>query len=157
MPRGFAHPYLLIAVLVIIGSGVIVYSGSKNISGLVLGTKTRKENIYYNRTSGIKVTVISPNSSWDLTEYLCATKEECEKSPTSGKWWKTVSGAPTTVDGHQVFIEKSADWFEYGYVKITVKTGGSSGMYLSVTGNDDKYLIVDLDMIGSDLYSVEFI
>jgi len=122
IPKGFASPYLLIVALVVIGVGVAVFAGSKNFAGLVLGAKTRSENIYQYKTNGIKVTVISPSSSWDLTEYLCDTKEQCQTSSTSGKWWATVSGAPTTEDGHEVFIEKAAGWTGYGFLRLEVKS-----------------------------------
>jgi len=131
--QGFAHPYLLIALLVIVGGGVAVYSGSRHIAGLVLGTKTRKENIYQNRSTGIKVTIVSPNSSWDMMEYLCKTLEECEKSSTSGKWWTTVSGAPTAADGYEVSVERSADWGAYNYIRFSVKSANGIQLVLQAT------------------------
>ena len=156
MPRGFARPLLLIVVLVVVGVGVAVVVGSKNLFGLVLGAKTRSENIYQNKTSGIKVNVISPSSSWDLTEYLCDTREQCQKSATSGKWWATVSGAPTTEDGHEVFIEKSSDWVNYGFLKIAVKEAGVSNNYLKIDGSNERQLILDISTIGTGYNGVEF-
>ena len=122
MSKGFAQPYLLIVLLAAVGIGVTVFAGPKNLVGRVLGAKTKSENIYQYKTNGVKVTVISPNSSWDLTEYLCASKEQCQKSLTAGKWWATVSGAATTEDGHEVFIEKASGWSGYGFLKIVVRS-----------------------------------
>lgn len=144
MLKGFAHPYLLIVMLAVIGVGVAVFVGSKNLVGLVLGAKTRSENIYQYRTNGIKVTVISPSSSWDLTEYLCDTEEQCQKSPTSGKWWATVSGAPTTEDGHEVFIEKAEGWNGYESIRLGVKS--SSGVSYRLLGTQETSAIVDTMM-----------
>jgi hypothetical protein len=148
MPKGFAQPYLIVAVLVVIGAGVAVFAGSQNLAGLVLGTKTRNENIYQNRVDGLKVIVISPNASWDLLQYVCKTRDECETSPTSGRWWATVSGAPTTEDGHEVFIEKSPGWAGYGFLKVAVRQTGSSDIYLDpdIGGN---YYTQDLTIYGS--------
>lgn len=140
MPKGFAQPYLIVAVLVVIGAGVAVFAGSQNLSGLVLGTKTRNENIYQNRVDGLKVTVISPDASWDLMQYVCKSRDECESSPTGGKWWATVSGAPTTEDGHEVFIEKSNGWIDYGYFKVYAKS--SAGDLYHPVGLGGPYYIV---------------
>ncbi len=141
MPQGFAHPLLLIIVLVIVGVSVAVFAGSKNLISSVLGAKTRSENIYQYQTNGIKVTVISPKSSWDLTEYLCDSKEQCQKSATSGKWWATVSGAPTTEDGHEVFIEQADGWKGYGFIKISVKS--PNGTIYMLLNTSETSAIVD--------------
>ena len=141
MPRGFARPLLLIVVLVVVGVGVAVVVGSKNLFGLVLGAKTRSENIYQNKTSGIKVNVISPSSSWDLTEHLCDTREQCQKSATAGKWWATVSGAPTTEDGHEVFIEKAGGWKGYGFIRLEVRS--SRGVSYRLLDTQEISAVVD--------------
>jgi len=147
MPRGFAHPYLLIAILAVVG--VAVFLGSRNLVGLVLGAKARSENIYQYRTNGIKVTVISPSSSWDLTEYLCDTKEQCQESATSGKWWAMVSGAPTTEDGHEVFIEKAVGWNGYGFIRLGVKS--LNGIPYRLLGTQETFAIVDTAMSVANL------
>lgn len=151
--KGFAHPYLLIVMFAVIGVGVAVFVGSKNLIGLVLGAKTRSENIYQYRTNGIKVTVISPSSSWDLTEYLCDTKEQCQKSVTAGKWWATVSGASTTEDGHEVFIEKAEGWNSYGFMRLGVKS--SSGVPYRLLGTQETSAVVDITMPVTSLTFME--
>lgn len=141
MPKGFAHPYLMLAVVVIIGAGAAVLAGNGNLVGLVLGTRTQKENVYQNKTDGLNVTVISPKSSWDLVQYLCSTREECEKSPTSGKWWATVSGAPTGPDGHEVFIQRSDGWGAYPFIKVYAKS--TNGAVYRVQGSTNPYFITE--------------
>lgn len=153
MSKGFAQPYLLIVMLAAIGVGVAVFVGSKNLVGLVLGAKTRSENIYQYRTNGIKVTVISPKSSWDLTEYLCDTKEQCQKSATSGKWWATVSGAATTEDGHEVFIEKAEGWKDYEFMRLGVKS--SRGVSYQLLGTQETSASVDTAMPVTSLTFTE--
>ncbi len=140
MSKGFAHPYLIIAVLVIVGAGIAFFTGSPNLAGLVLGAKTRKENVYQNKVDGLKVTVISPKASWDLVQYVCKSRDECEKSATSGKWWATVSGAPTNDDGHEVFIEKASGWGDYTYFKVYAKS--SAGVTYRTIGFSEPYYIV---------------
>lgn len=147
MSKGFAHPYLLIAVFALVGAGFAVFAGSSKLAGLVLGTKSYDLETYQNKVDGLRVTVISPNASWDLLQYVCKTQGECEKSPTSGKWWATVSGAPTTEDGHEVFIEKSPGWAGYGFLKVIVRQAGSSDVYLN-PDNGGNYYIKDLAMYG---------
>lgn len=147
MPKGFAHPYLIIAVLVIVGAGVAVFAGSDSLSGFVLGARSRKENIYQNKTDGLKVTVVSPDSSWDLVQYLCKTRDECQSSPTSGKWWATVSGAPTTQDGHEVFIEKSDGWVGYPFIKLYAKSSG--GVTYRTYDSQEPYFISDTSLASS--------
>ncbi len=154
MSKGFAHPYLIVAVLVIIGAGVAVFAGSPRLAGLVLGTKSYDTKNYQNKVDGLKVTVISPNASWDLMQYVCKTRDECEKSPTSGKWWATVSGAPTTEDGHEVFIEKSSGWADYGFLKVVVRQANPVSQYLDPVGYSGKSLVVsilDLDSADRDI------
>ena len=141
MPQGFAHPLLLIIVLVVIGVSIAVFAGSQGLIGKVLGAKTKSENIYQNKTAGIKVTVISPKSSWDLTEYLCDSREQCQRSATSGKWWATVSGAPTTQDGHEVFIEQAEGWKGYGFMRLGVKS--PNGTVYTLIDASETSAIVD--------------
>jgi len=157
MSKGFAHPYVLIVALVLIGAGVAVFTGSQNLSGLVLGAKNRKENIYQDNTNGFKVTVISKNTSWDLLQYLCKTREECETSVTSGKWWATISGAATTKDGHEVFIERSDNWADYRFLKIAVREAGLGKSYL-VPDSSGQYYLYDLsaDVASSNPSSIVF-
>jgi len=145
--KGFAQPLMLLVALVAIGAGMAVFAGSKNLIGAVLGAKTRSENLYQNKASGVKVTVISPKSSWDLTEYLCDTKEQCERSATSGKWWSTLSGASTTEDGHEVFIEKAESWNQYEFLKIVVKEAGPESVYMS-SSIGGLYYLYDLQGAG---------
>jgi hypothetical protein len=141
--RGFAQPLLLIVALVVAGIGVAVFVGSKNLVGTVLGVKTRSENNYRYKTDGIKVTVISPDASWDLTEYLCDSVEQCQKSTTSGKWWATISGGPTTEDGHDVFIEIADGWKDAKFLKVAVKETGLGNIYMN-SGMDEQYHLYDL-------------
>jgi len=145
MSKGFAHPYLLVAVLVVVGVVFAIFTSSAKLAGFVLGSRTYDLDTYQTKVDGLKVTVLSPTSLWDLMQYLCKTRDECEKSQTSGKWWATVSGASTTEDGHEVFIEKSPGWEGYGFLKVMVRQGGSAGEYLKLEGrNTDSYYIVDI-------------
>jgi|GEM_PF-7022064 hypothetical protein len=155
MSRGFAHPFLLIVVLVLVGVGVVAATSPK-LSGLVLGAKNRKENIYDAKAVGLKVTVISPKASWDLVEYLCDTREQCQTSLTGGKWWATVSGAPTTQDGHEVFIEKAADWTEYSFLKLVVREAGVTGSYLHPTGSSEEFVVVSTEETANYPSDLEF-
>ena len=156
MSRGFAHPYLLVAVLVVVGVVFAVFTSSAKLAGFVLGSRTYDLAPYQTKVDGLKVTVLSPTLAWDLMQYLCKTQEECEKSQTSGKWWATVSGAPTTEDGHEVFIEKSPGWEGYGFLKVMVRQGGSAGGYLTLGGNDAPYRVVDLTQGLRGSGSLEF-
>lgn len=131
---------MILAVLVIVGIGAAVFADSQNLTGLVLGAKSRKENIYQNKTDGLKVTIISPDSSWDLMQYLCKTRDGCSESPTSGKWWATVSGAATTEDGHEVFIEKSEGWADYEFLKVVVRKAGLGSGYLNSSAGGQYHL-----------------
>ena len=150
MPKGFAQPYLILAVLVIVGVGIAIFAGSQDLAGFVLGAKSHKENIYQNNVEGLKVTVISPSSSWDLLQYLCKTRNECETSLTSGKWWATVSGAPTTEDGHEVFIEKSDGWSGYPYIKLYAKSSG--GVTYRTLDSQDPYFVADTTLASPTNY-----
>lgn len=154
MSKGFAHPYLIVAVLAVVGVVFAVFTSSSKLAGFVLGSRTYDLDTYQNKVEGLKVTVLSPTSSWDLMQYLCKTREECEKSQTSGKWWATVSGAPTTEDGHEVFIEKSPDWEGYGFLKVIVKQANPSNRYLDAVGYSGASLVVNtlsLDSFGNDV------
>lgn len=158
MSKGFAHPYLLIVVLAVAGVIFTVLTSSSKLAGLVLGSKTYNLATYRDKTEGLKVVVISPNSSWDLVQYLCRTREECEKSQTSGRWWVTVSGAPTTEDGHEIFIEKSPGWEGYGFLKVVVRQNEGSLQYLATKGGG-FYEVIDIQNIqknNSYAPSVEF-
>jgi len=157
MPKGFAHPFVLVSVLVLLGIGVAVLAGPRNIAGLVLGATTRKENVYDTKTVGIKVNVVSPATSWDLTEYLCKSRDECTSALTSGKWWSTVSGAATTTDGHEIFIEESDGWADYNFIKIVVKESGSVvGEYLAPAGTNNSYALIDISSIVDNTSALEF-
>ncbi len=136
---------MLVAIVAFIGVAFAVVTSSSKLSGFVLGSRTNNLDTFQTKADGLKVTVLSPSSSWDLMQYLCKTREECEKSQTSGKWWATVSGAPTTEDGHEVFIERSPAWEDYGFLKVMVRQGGSVGEYLRLEGrNTGSYYIVDI-------------
>lgn len=152
MSKGFAHPYLLIAVLALVGAGFAVFAGSNTLSGLVLGSRSYNLENYQNKTDGLKVIVISPNVSWDLMQYICKTRDECEQSTASGKWWATVSGAPTTEDGHEVFIEKSPGWGGYGFLKVVVRKAGSASAYL-LEPSGQGYFLYDLAGSGNSAAS----
>ncbi len=153
MSKGFAHPYLLVAVLAVIGVIFAVFTSSSKLAGFVLGSRTYDLDTYQTKVDGLKVTVLSPTSSWDLMQYLCKTREECEKSQTSGKWWATVSGAPTTEDGHEVFIEKSSGWEGYGFLKVMVRSAKSTDSFLS-TNYGQSYYLQDLSIVSTA--SVDF-
>lgn len=141
MPRGFATAYLLLIVLILAGIGTVLFSSSKDFAGLVLGARSPRETILDKEATGVKITVISPDFSWDLIEYLCATKSECESFPTSGTWWATVSGAATDLDGHEVFVEKSEDWAGYNYIKFVTRS--ARGDLYKLMGTDETLAVAE--------------
>lgn len=154
MPKGFVHPYLLLVAFAVIGVGVAVFAGSKGFSGFVLGSRSNKESVNTDKIDSYKVTVISPNSSWDLIQYLCKTHEECEKSSTAGTWWSAVGGAATTLDGHEILIDKSDKWSDYSFLKIFVRSSAGDKYLLQNLGTED--LIIALSS-GEPLNNYVFV
>lgn len=148
MLKGFARLYILILSFVfLLFVGVVAFSNFNKIFGLVLGAKDKRENVFRVATpseQAIKVLVVSPDYSWDLSQYLCQTYQECEKSISSGKWWATISGGPTNQEGHEVYIEKSQDWGDYKFLKLVVKQVGLSEKYLKTLDGASSF-IVDLN------------
>lgn len=155
MPKGFAHPYLMLAVLVFLGAGATLLTTSPTVRGFVLGTQTHKENVYRNQES-VKVTIVSPHSSWDLVEYLCNSRDECEKSVSAGRWWATVSGGPTLPSGYEASLERSSGWGEYKYLKVAAKTAGANSTYLKTADTGVSYYLVDLSAPIRDVPVVKF-
>jgi len=133
MQKGFSIPavFVLVALLIFVPvlfwflTNRVDFSKADNVRGAsVVSEKYAK--------SGFGVSVVSKSGTWDLYEYLCKTKDECEVSLTSGKNWGIVSGGETTE--HDVMIEASDEWKGYKYLKLFVKP--------SWLGSDNRYRVI---------------
>lgn len=111
--KGFVHLYLLFAILILI-SGVFFYKSYFGQS--VRGVATQSLENY-----GVVFSVSSRSALWELSAYLCETKEECLDKYNSGKRISTVSGG--SVDLKDVPFLYSSDWRKYPYMKVFVSTG----------------------------------
>ncbi|OGC56599.1 hypothetical protein A3H26_01760 [candidate division WWE3 bacterium RIFCSPLOWO2_12_FULL_36_10] len=143
MQRGFFIPTVFVIVALLVLVPVLFWllinradiSKSDNVRGAsVVNEKYTK--------SGFAVSVISKSGTWDLYEYLCKTKDECEVSLNSGKNWGIVSGGETT--GHEVMIEASDEWKDYKYLKLFAKP--------SWLGSDTGYRVIETgDITASEI------
>lgn len=127
----------------------------------VLTSKTSNENVQgvsiKSDTKGVLVRVDSNYGNWDMAKYLCKDKETCEVSLISGKGLDTTSGGQ--VKNGDVAVEYTADWKDYQYLKIYVRSGwGSQVRDFSVSkiGSVPGMTIEKMTYGGSD-YSVVFI
>ncbi|KKT84886.1 MAG: hypothetical protein UW82_C0007G0002 [candidate division WWE3 bacterium GW2011_GWC2_44_9] len=142
---GIVRPAILLLLTVLFGVFVAVAAGSPDFKGLVLGVSSQNGDAEKPAPLGIKVSIVSPDSSWDLDEYLCSSKNECLNSATRGKWWSRVSGAKTGDYGYEVFIEKSQEWDGYAFLKRSAKKSGANGGFvLPQTGGNYNYYMLDL-------------
>ncbi len=120
---GFTVPVVVLFVLafMIIPLGFWL-SGARSItSGEVRGVASSGVN------SGTHLLIISNSGSWDVFEYLCKNKEECEKSLNSGKKLEAVSGGKT--EGSTISLSYMESWKDYEFVKIYAKQGWGSNGY----------------------------
>ena len=134
MQKGFSIPtvFVLVAFLVLIPVlfWFVINGVDFSKSDNVRGTSTVNEK---NIKPGLGISVVSKSGTWDLYEYMCKTKDECEASLTSGRNWGIVSGGETA--GHEVMIEASDEWKDYKYVKLFVKP--------SWLGSDNGYKVME--------------
>ena len=74
--------------------------------------------------SGVIVRVNSNYGTWDMSKYLCPTREECSESLVSGKILETTSGGG--IDEQFVIVRYTQDWESYEYLKVFIKPGWGS-------------------------------
>lgn len=120
---GFTIPIVVLFVLafMIIPLG-FWYSGAHKVSaGDVQGIESTETK------TGTHLLVISSSGAWDMFEYLCKNKDECEKNLSSGKKLESVSGGKTL--GSTVTLNYMDSWKDYEFLKVYAKQGwGSSGI-----------------------------
>lgn len=117
MNKGFSLPIVLILALFISLPVIYFVFSARASAPKVKGTSTAA-NV------GFDVQISSTKGTWDLFEYLCATKDECTKALAGGKRLETISGGQAST--YDVVVEPSQDWSAYKYIKLFVKPGWGS-------------------------------
>jgi len=95
--------------------------------------------------SGIVIKIKSEGGAWDMSKFLCADKNQCVESLTSGKILDKTSGGG--IDDQEVGVGYSSDWEKYKYVKIFVEPGW---------GSEDRVFSVSMNGGLSDSFTHEF-
>jgi hypothetical protein len=125
--QGFSHIFVLIAFLGVVAAIGFFVSPRNSNEDEVLGTAQATSSAV--TRSGFSVVVNSQNNSWDFFEFLCSSYEECVESLTSGYQLSIISGGQT--EGYEIFVEPSADWDSYKFIKYYVRPAwsGSQSVY----------------------------
>ena len=114
---GFTLPMVLIFVLAFIAVPLVFWLSRAN-DQTVQGAESGSPK------DGTYIQITSKSGSWDLFEYLCKTKSECQSSLDSGKKWEATSGGSTA--GNNIKINYSDLWSDYGFIKLYVKPSWNS-------------------------------
>jgi hypothetical protein len=141
--RGFTVPIVVLLTLLFLLLPVIfLYTFNSNSAINVRGTTSKIPN------NSLSVRVKSPNSSWDLQQYLCKHKDDCQTSLESGKRYATVSGGKT--QNQLVIINRIENVEDYKYLKVFVKPSwGSNSSGYTVTSSNS------LSVLSAEKLTVE--
>lgn len=123
MQKGFAQPLLVIALIAFVGLAAAISLTNSNIISDE-NVKGVKSTGISDSKPGLMFNVISPSGTWELIQYLCKTKDECDSSISSGKRLGSVGGGKTELQ--KVTLPVSPEWTDYSYIKVLVKSGWNS-------------------------------
>jgi len=118
------------------------FLNSKNTDGVVGGAKTKSDS------KGIIVKVSSNYGTWEMSKYLCKTKEECLSSLISGKSLDITGGG--IVEDQDVSILYTSDWDDYSYLKIFIKPAWGSQARQFIASYPQGFSSVLVDTISSE-------
>jgi hypothetical protein len=139
MHKGFARPLILIVLLALLtlsASYVLQNKSTLFGSGDVKGTSSPSE-----QKPGFKVTIISTGGTWELYQYLCATKEECSQDLEAGKMIGRLGGGST--ESYEHSVKATPEWKEYKYIKYFAKPGWNSA--------DRSFRIIDTGAVDGSI------
>ena len=132
---------LIISVFLVLPVAFFLLN-SKNTDGVVRGAKTKSDS------KGIIVKVSSNYGTWEMSKYLCKTKEECLASLASGKSLDTTGGG--IVENYDVFISYTSDWDNYSYLKVFIKPAWGSQARQFIASYPQGFSSVSVDSISSE-------
>lgn len=117
--RGFTVPIVVLLTLLFLLLPVIfLYTFNSSPESSVKGASAKTPS------NSLSVKITSPNGSWDLQQYLCKDKKDCQSELLSGKRTSTVSGGKTS--GQFVLVNQPDKVEDYKYLKIFVQSSWGS-------------------------------
>ncbi|MBI2414844.1 hypothetical protein HYV31_03345 [candidate division WWE3 bacterium] len=96
-------------------AGIFIYSSYRTYPN-VRGTNTQSQQ----SKTGLELSVVSTNTSWEMLKYLCISESDCLESLDAGRRLSKVSGSPTELRD----ISESPDdtWKEFKFLKVYVRS-----------------------------------
>lgn len=111
-------PLALILCVFLILPVAFWFFNSKIDEGTVQGAKVKSDS------KGVIIKVSSNYGTWEMSKYLCKTKDECLLSLTSGKSLDTVGGG--VVENQDVAILYDQSFKDYAFLKVFIKPAWGS-------------------------------
>lgn len=142
-------PLALILCVFLILPVAFWFFNSNVDKGDVQGAKVKSDS------KGVIIKVSSNYGTWEMSKYLCKTKDECLLSLTSGKSLDTIGGG--VVENQDVAILYDESFKEYSFLKVFIKPawgsqarnftassirGSSQSSIENISSNDSVYNVV---------------
>ncbi|NMB91801.1 hypothetical protein GYA37_03050 [candidate division WWE3 bacterium] len=125
------------------------FFNSKTNEGIVRGVET-KSNL-----NGVVVKISSRYGTWEMSKYLCKSKEECLFSVSSGKSLDKVGGG--VVENQDIEISYDQAWKDYSFLKVFVKPawGSQAGQFnASIIKNSSQ---MSIESVSVDNYEYNIV
>lgn len=130
MQRGAVLPLILIIILFISAPFIFWALTSTEDTPSIKGVSSK------NMDKGLMTGVSSSYGTWDMHQYLCKSKDECEETLMSGNRDVLVSGGETV--RQDIPIVPEADWKDYTYLKVYVQPSwGSQDRLFNISGHEN--------------------
>ncbi|MFZ2664398.1 MAG: hypothetical protein WAX66_03480, partial [Patescibacteria group bacterium] len=139
-------PLALIISIFLVLPVAFWFFNSKVDEGIVRGAKTKSDS------KGVIVKVSSGYGTWEMSKYLCKTKEECLFSTSSGKSLDKIGGG--VVESQDVAILHDPSWKDYSFLKIFIKPawGSQAGQFTASLIQSSSRDQISIESISSSDY-----
>lgn len=144
-------PLALILFVFLILPVAFWFFNSKVDEGTVRGAKIKSDS------QGIVIKVSSNYGTWEMSKYLCKTKDECLLSLTSGKSLDKVGGG--VVENQDVAILYDSSFKDYSFLKVFIKPawGSQARKFIASSVQNSSQVSIE-DILSNDYeYSVVII
>jgi hypothetical protein len=158
MKKGFTAWYVIMFLILFISLPLLLWHAIFKENAVTRPIVKGASSVNSSR-NGVEINVVSLMGSFDLYQFVCPSKEECEKELLGGKKYAVVSGGKSDEAGKSIFVENSDLLDEFEYMKIFVRSGwGSASTPYSIKSiqSVEGAYITDISDSGSKYSAVVF-
>jgi hypothetical protein len=143
-------PLALILCVFLILPVAFWFFNTKVDKGTVQGAKVKSDS------RGVIIKVSSNYGTWEMSKYLCKTKDECLLSLTSGKSLDKVGGG--VVENQDVAILYDQSFKDYSFLKVFIKPAwGSQARNFTASSIQGSPISIDNVSSNNSEYNVVII